>query len=97
MELHNYFSDLNMVVLTTSFILEGEDQITTGYHHPEDGMWVLVGKMDEDELEYKVVSLEEMIDLDKSLLSLSNMEPGYFAYRASGRDNFVMKKMLFDI
>lgn len=93
MELYNYFSDPNEAVLTTSFVLDKDDQITRVYHHLEDGMWEFSGATEVAESDYRVVSMEEMINLDNTLLSLSNMDPGYFAYRATGKDVFVIEKI----
>lgn len=93
MELYNYFSDPNEAVLTTSFVLNKDDQITRVYHHLEDGMWEFSGATEAEESDYRVVSMEEMINMDNTLLSLSNMDPGYFAYRATGKDVFVIEKI----
>lgn len=93
MELHNYFSDPNEAVLTTSFVLDKEDQITRVYHYLEDGMWEFGGDTKVEESDYRVVSLEEIINLDNTIISLSNLDPGYFAYRATGKDVFVIEKI----
>lgn len=94
--MHNYFSDPNEAVLTTSFVLDKEDQITRVYHYLEDGMWEFGGDTMVEESDSRVVSLEEMIKLDNTLISLSNMDPGYFAYRTTGMDVFVIEKIPSD-
>lgn len=88
--------DLKEAVLTTSFVLNKEDQIINVYHHLDDGMWEFVGEMEAEESDYRVVSIEEMVDLDDSILSLLDMERGYFACRMPGKDNFLIEKMLSD-
>ncbi|WP_437919728.1 hypothetical protein [Sphingobacterium sp. LRF_L2] len=96
MIIHNYFSDPNEAVLTTSFVLDKADQITRVYHYFEDGMWEFVGETKAEESDYSVVSMEEIIKLDNTLLSLSNMDPGYFAYRTTGNNVFVIEKISND-
>lgn len=97
MELNNYFLNPNEAVLTTSFVLDKDDRITRVYHYLEDGMWEFGGDNKAEESDYRVVSLEEMIHLDNTLLSLSDMEPGHFAYRATGKDVFVVEKIPNDV
>ncbi|QQT24844.1 hypothetical protein [Sphingobacterium spiritivorum] len=96
MELYNYFSDPNEAVLTTLFVLNKDEQITRIYHHLEDGMWEFVGDTEAAESDYRVVSIQEMVNLDNSILSVSNMEPGYFAHKVVGNNTFFIEKIRSD-
>ncbi|MBB1644830.1 MULTISPECIES: hypothetical protein [Sphingobacterium] len=91
MELINYFSDPNEAVLTTSFVLNKTDQISRVYHHLEDGMWEFISERAVKESDYKVISMEEILYIDEGLLSLSDMEPGFFAYRKEPNGTFEIK------
>ncbi|WP_293942801.1 MULTISPECIES: hypothetical protein [unclassified Sphingobacterium] len=91
MELINYFSDANEAVLTTSFVLNKTDQITRVYHHLEDGMWEFISDRAVEESDYTVISMEEILNIDGELLSLSDMEPGFFAYRKEPSGTFKIK------
>ncbi|KKO92019.1 MULTISPECIES: hypothetical protein [Sphingobacterium] len=91
MELINYFSDANEAVLTTSFVLNKTDQITRVYHHLEDGMWEFISDRAVEESDYKVISMEEILNTDEELLSLSDMERGFFAYRKEPNGTFEIK------
>ncbi|RKE57294.1 hypothetical protein [Sphingobacterium detergens] len=91
MELIKYFSDPNKAVLTTSFVLDRTDQITRVYHHLEDSMWEFISNREVGESDYKVISIEEILAIDKTLLSLSDMEPGLFAYRKDCNANFEIR------
>ncbi|ULT23354.1 hypothetical protein KUH03_29750 [Sphingobacterium sp. E70] len=63
--------------MTTSFVLNKTDQITRVYHHLADGMWEFIGEREVGESDYKVISMEEILNIDEDLLSLSAMEPGF--------------------
>ncbi|PUV21073.1 hypothetical protein [Sphingobacterium athyrii] len=91
MKLINYFSDPTEAVLTTSFVLNKTDQITRVYHHQEDGMWEFISERAVEESDYKVISMEEILNIDEGLLSLSDMEPGFFAYRKEPNVAFEIK------
>lgn len=91
MELHNYFSDRNKAVLTTSFVFDKEDQITRVYHHIEDGMWEFISERVVKESDYKVISMEEMLNIDESIVYLSAMKPGFYACRKDQNDTFEIK------
>lgn len=90
MEFINYFSDANEAVLTTSFVLNKTDQITRVYHHLEDGMWEFISDRAVEKSDYKVISMEEILNIDEEL-SLSDMEPGFFAYRKEPNGTFEIK------
>jgi conserved domain protein len=73
--------DLNMAVITTRFVLENKTPILHVFHY-EDGFWQFSGAeinlMDED---YKIVSLEEIIKIDRSIQNILDLSLGEEAYR----------------
>lgn len=87
-KLTNYFSDLNKAVLTTSFVLSKEAQITKVYHHLEDDMWEFISERSVEEANHRLISMEEILNIDESLMALSNMEPGFYAFRKEYNNGF---------
>ena len=79
-----YFQEsLDTAVFTTRFVLERQSPILIAYHY-DDGSWQFSGREDNltDE-DFKVVSLGEIIELDKSLLDLCDMPINSEATRLS--------------
>lgn len=64
---------LNTAVFTTRFVLEEKSPILFVFHF-DDGSWQFSGKesslSDED---FKIISLGEMIEIDKSIIELADM------------------------
>lgn len=56
-------------------------------------MWEFSSQRSVQESEYRIISIEEILNIDESLLSLSNMEPGFFAYRKDHNDAFEIKNI----
>jgi hypothetical protein len=74
---------LDTAVFTTKFVLEQQSPILIAYHNG-DGSWQFSGK--EDDLsneDFRVISLGEIIELDKSLLDLCDMPINSEASRLS--------------
>lgn len=91
---YGFNTSLNTAVFTTKFVLNDNKVITKVFHHLEDGAWEFLS--DDLFIEYeqvaKLVSLEEIIDLDQSIKDLSNLEEGFHAYRKSLKDKWIIKK-----
>lgn len=89
----NKFEDkLNTAVITTKYVLEVRSEILNVYHHNEDGAWEFSGaEVDLDEEDYRVVSLEEIIKLDNSVLEISNLKLGLEAYRSNKTSNWKIR------
>jgi hypothetical protein len=65
--------NLNTAVFTTKFILEGNSPILFVFHF-DDGSWQFSGSEENlSDQDYRVVSLEEMIEHDKSIIELATM------------------------
>jgi len=85
---------LNTAVFTTRFIIENKDTITFVYHFDEDGAWQFSGTQQAGDDDYRVVSLEEIIKLDKTVLELADLPLGYEAYRLDNKSPWIIKKSL---
>jgi hypothetical protein len=87
-------SNLNTAVFTTSFVLHDKKPILFVSHYDQDGTWEFLSDDEFDDFEKvaKVVSLEEIINLDPSIIELSEMEEGYHAFRKSEKDKWIIKK-----
>ena len=76
------FSDnLNTAVFTTKYILERHSPILYVYHYEDDGAWSFSGDEDCEDGDYRIISLEEMINIDDSILELANIPLGFCAKR----------------
>ena len=88
------FADsLNTFVFTTKYVLEGRD-ITYVAHDIDDGAWQFFS---DDELESfeavaKIVSLQEILDIDPRLLDFVDMPTGYYATRTTYDEEWIISK-----
>jgi len=84
--------DRNIAVITTKFVLDNESPILYVFHHEDDGMWQFSGN---EELigdnDYKVVSFQEMIKIDSSILDVVDLPPDYVASRESTASPWTIK------
>lgn len=88
-----FIEDLNVAVLTTKYILEKKSEILYVYHFEDDGMWQFNGNEEiADDSDYKVVSLEEIINIDPSVLVVSDLPLGYEAFRKTKENDWEIKK-----
>ena len=71
----------DVAVLTTKFVLFENEPITHIYHHEEDGMWEFVSDSKSQESDYKVISLDEIVTFDPSILEVADLKLGNYAYR----------------
>ncbi|UKB82739.1 hypothetical protein LF887_17195 [Chryseobacterium sp. MEBOG06] len=80
----SFKEDLNTAVITTKFVLEKKSPILYVFHYEEDESWQFSGDetnlMDED---FRVVSLEEIISLDSTVLEIADLPLGGEAYRVN--------------
>ena len=67
----NFTESLNTAVFTTKYVLEKNSLILYVYHYEEDGAWQFSGKEECNDSDYRIISLEEMINIDKSILELA--------------------------
>ena len=88
MEQKKFTDGLNTAVFTTKFILDKQTAILNVYHYDEDGAWEFSGKEDCEESDFKIVSLDEIIKIDDSVLEVSDLPFGYYAYRENHEDDW---------
>lgn len=83
---------LNTAVLTTKYILENQSPILFVFHYIEDGMWQFSGSENIiTDSDFRIVSLEEIITIDDSVLELINLPLGKEAYRLDRHSPWVIK------
>jgi hypothetical protein len=84
----------NTAVFTTRFVIEGKD-ITLVTHEKEDGAWQFFSddKFDDFEDVAKVVGLGQIINIDDSVLEISDMPEGFMAYRKHKGDNWTIEEI----
>lgn len=89
----NKFSEnLSTAVITTKFILEDKNPILYVFHYEEDGMWQFSGSDNEiNDNDYKVISLQEIINIDSSILEIANLSLNHMAFRESKKDSWQIK------
>jgi hypothetical protein len=85
---------LNTAVFTTQYVIEENKGITYVTHDADDGAWQFFSddKFEDFEKVAKVVGLGEIIERDKSILELADMPVGYYAYRKSVKDKWIIRK-----
>jgi hypothetical protein len=84
---------LNTAVFTTKYVIDWRE-ITYVTHDADDGAWQFFS---DDELESfeevaKIVSLQEILDIDPTLLDLADMPTGYYATRTTADEDWVISK-----
>lgn len=94
-KIQKQFTDsLTKGVFTTSHVIENNSPITLVYHEL-DGDWQFMG--DEIIGDYReiarVVSLQEMIAHDKSVLNVADLKPGFRAVRKRQNDKWIIEKI----
>jgi hypothetical protein len=73
----------NVAVITTSGIIKRKYPILYVSHDADDGSWQFHSGAEINIEEAKVISLSEIIELDKSLLALADLPLGWIAIRIS--------------
>ena len=90
--INKFSEDLNTAVITTKFILEDKSPILYVFHYEEDGMWQFSGNENEiNDNDYKVISLQEIINIDSSILEIANLALNHMAFRESKKDSWKIK------
>ena len=81
--------NLNTAVLTSKYVISGKSEIIYIAHH-EDGMWEFWGKDQIDESEIVVVALENIINLDPTVLEVADLPRQCNALRESRNDKWIV-------
>ncbi|MGK7390507.1 MAG: immunity protein Imm33 domain-containing protein [Candidatus Cyclobacteriaceae bacterium M2_1C_046] len=84
----------NTAVFTTKFVTEEYKPITYVSHDDDGSDWQFFSNDDFKELESiaRIVSLQEIINLDPSIRELADMPVGYYATRKSKDDKWIIHK-----
>ncbi|MFT4073674.1 MAG: hypothetical protein QM654_17335 [Dysgonamonadaceae bacterium] len=88
-----FADDLNTAVFTTKFILDLDSPILYIYHFEEDGAWQFSGIENCEEKDFRIISLDEVINIDNSILTMANLPLGYYAYRESKNSKWIIQKI----
>lgn len=81
---------LNTAVFTTSFVIENNSVITY-VCHDSDGSWQFQGnEVIEDDDNIRLVSLGEILELDKSIIALSDLPIGFEATRSGKEKEWII-------
>jgi hypothetical protein len=76
-----FLGNLNTAVFTTKYVLEYNRPVLYVYHYEEDGAWSFFGDEECQDMDFRVIALEEMINIDNSILELADMPLGFYAKR----------------
>lgn len=88
----HFAESLNTAVFTTKYILENKSPILFVYHYEEDGAWQFSGSENNvSDDDYRVISLEEVIQLDRTVLALADLPLGGAAYRLDIKSPWIIK------
>ncbi len=66
---------------TTRQVLEGSEPILLVSHDADDHGWQFIGSTDASVADARVVGLEEIVQLDPSVLTVADLPPGWQAVR----------------
>jgi len=73
----------NFDVLSTRFVLFEKDPIIYVYYQEEEGLWEFIGSHSLEESDYIVVSIDELLEVDLTILELVDLMTDTYAYRES--------------
>jgi hypothetical protein len=71
----------NCATFTMRQILEGSEPILLVSHEEDDHSWQFIGISDASMADAKLVSLEEIVRIDPTVLQVADLEPGWQAVR----------------
>ena len=81
----------NKIAITTKYVVNNNSIIVSVFYD-EDGDWQFFGKEEVSEEDAIVVSIQEMIDIDKSLVNLPDLKEGESAYRKNKESIWLIRK-----
>jgi hypothetical protein len=82
--------DLQIYVFTTRFVIKNNSPITF-ITHDENGDWQFMGDDDFEENDAMIVSLEEMIEHDSSILEVADLPYNCKAYRENINSHWIIE------
>ncbi|MBL1411081.1 DUF2185 domain-containing protein [Sphingobacterium faecale] len=82
----------NIAVLTTKGVFFENMPISYVFRHADDGMWEFRENKDKvQDSEIRVVSLEEVINRDKTIREILDLPLGYYAFRIDCESQWEIK------
>lgn len=75
-------------VITTRHVLEMLEPIRYVVHYEDDDSWSFLCGTAEEQDDYRVVHLGHLLDLDPSITLVSDLLPGWSAWREDGESNW---------
>ena len=86
---------LKTAVFTSRFVIKDKKDITFISHDNEDGAWQFLSNDNFDNYEEiaMIVSLDEILQIDKTILDIADLPLGYIATRQTLSDNWIIKKI----
>ena len=86
---------LNTAVFTTKFVVKDKKEITYVTHDADDGAWQFFSSDDFDNYEdvAMILSLDEIINIDRSVLEIADLPLGYLATRQTTKDSWTINKI----
>lgn len=82
----------NVAVLTTKDIIAKKTPILFVSHDEDDGMWQFMDTGESDFDKVVMVRLKEIVELDGSVNMLSDLPPGWQAWRKDEKSKWVIEK-----
>ena len=74
----------NVAVFTVRRVLDGSSWIAYVFHDAEDGAWQFHGHDTTNDIgEAKIVALEEIVNMDPTVVELADLPPSWRAWRVS--------------
>lgn len=86
---------LNTAVFTTKFVVKEKREITYVSHDTDDGAWQFFSSDDFENYEdvAMILSWEEIVKIDSTVLEIADLPMGYFAKRQTSKDGWAIYKM----
>ena len=81
----------NKSAISTKYVVNNNSIIVSVFYD-EDGDWQFLGEEEVSEEDAIVVSIQEMIDIDKSLVNLPDLKEGESAYRKNKESIWLIRK-----
>lgn len=81
----------NKSAITTKYVVNNNSIIVSVFYD-EDGDWQFLGEEEVSEEDAIVVSIQEMIEIDKSLVNLPDLKEGESAYRKNKESIWLIRK-----
>jgi len=86
----------NCATFTMRQVLDGDEPILLVTHDADDHGWQFIGTTDASVADGKLVSLEEIVHLDPTVLEVADLPPGWEAVREHVGGAWIRRQQLTD-